>query len=87
MRAVAVLVLSGLAASAPLQCGSGDPESTERRGETPGEALYDLAQEFKARGDEDGWRRTLEYLKRRYPNSRFAVRAENDLERAERRIP
>jgi len=83
MRSLAALVVFGLFASAPLQCGGGDAESTERRSETPGEALYGLAQEFKARGDDDGWRRTLEYLKRRYPNSRFAVRAKNDLERVE----
>jgi TolA-binding protein len=82
MRVLAPLLLAALAASAPLQCGASDAESSERQSETPGEALYDLAQEFKAQGDEDGWRRTLEYLRRRYPNSRFAVRAQNELERA-----
>jgi hypothetical protein len=80
MRIVAALSLASLLGTAPLQCGS-DSESAEARTETPGEALYGLAQEFKARGDADGWRRTLEYLRRRYPNSRFAVRAKNDLER------
>lgn len=77
MRLVAAFVLVALG-GAPLQCSS-DPESSERRSETPGEALYGLAQEFKAKGDERSWRQTLEYLERRYPNSRFAVRARNDL--------
>ena len=80
MRIVAGLLLLSLLGRAPLQCGS-DAGSSERRAETPGEALYGLAQEFKTQGDVNGWRRTLEYLKRRYPNSRFAVRAKNDLER------
>jgi outer membrane protein assembly factor BamD (BamD/ComL family) len=87
MRLMPVLCLTSLLGYAPLQCGSGDADSIEQRTETPGEALYGLAQEFKSKGDTDGWRRTLEYLRRRYPNSRFAVRAKNDLAVAENGVP
>ena len=73
------LVLCAFALSgAPLQCGS-EPEHDLRREETPGEALYGLAGQFKTRGDERAWRTTLEYLIARYPNSRFAGMAESDL--------
>jgi hypothetical protein len=41
--------------------------------------LYDLATEFKTQGGTHGWRTTLEYLVRRYPNSRFALRAKDEL--------
>ena len=61
-----------------MQCAS-DPEPEMRRWEEPGEALYGLARQFKAKGDEAAWRATLEYLVARYPNSRFAPRAREDL--------
>lgn len=77
LRLLAVpLVLS--IAIAPYQCGH-DPDPSKRREETPGEALYALAQDFHAKGDEKAWRTTLEYLVSRYPSSRFAVAAKQDL--------
>lgn len=63
---------------APFQCPS-EPDPASAREERPGEALYGLAQEFREAGDEDAWRRTLEHLVRRYPSSRFAVTAREDL--------
>jgi outer membrane protein assembly factor BamD (BamD/ComL family) len=72
-----VLCLAALA-HAPLQCAS-EPDPTLRRHETPGEALYGLAQKFHEQGNETAWRETLEYLIDRYPNSRFAARARQDL--------
>ena len=66
---------------APMQCAS-EPNPAERRYETPGEALYGLADQFKAKGDQGAWRSTLEYLVARYPNSRFAKMAKDDLEAA-----
>ena len=75
---LAVWVLAALAGQAPLQCAS-DPEPELRRYETPGEALYELATQFKAKGDEKAWRTTLEYLIARYPNSRHAEMARSDL--------
>jgi TolA-binding protein len=50
-----------------------------RKYETPEEALYDLATRFKREHQRDAWRSTLEYLIERYPNSRYAVRAKEDL--------
>ena len=81
VRALATLLVALGLSGAPLQCAS-DPDPELRRYETPGEALYGLAQQFKAKGDEEAWRATLEYLIARYPNSRFAVTARSDLEQA-----
>jgi hypothetical protein len=81
VRALATLVVALGLGGAPLQCAS-EPEPELRRYETPGEALYGLAQQFKAKGDEAAWRATLDYLIARYPNSRFAVTARHDLEEA-----
>lgn len=78
MRALAPLVLSASIAWAPFQCPS-DPDPEKRREETPGEALYDLAQEFGKAGDREAKVRTLEYLVRKYPRSRHAVDAAREL--------
>ena len=78
VRMLAVAVLSALLGQAPLQCAS-DPDPELRRYETPGEALYELAGQFKAKGDQKAWRTTLEYLISRYPNSRHAEMARLDL--------
>jgi hypothetical protein len=78
VRIAALLVASALLGQAPLQCAS-DPDDSLRRYETPGEALYDLANQFKAKGDDKAWRTTLEYLIARYPNSRHAEAARVDL--------
>jgi len=67
---------------APLQCQS-EPNPDERRYETPGEALYELARRFKKAGDDKAWRETLEYLVERYPNSRHALMAKDDLGRGD----
>jgi hypothetical protein len=58
---------------APYQCGKA-PERSVRE-ETPGEALYGLAQKMKADGDEQGYRTTLRYIVARYPSSRYAAAA------------
>jgi outer membrane protein assembly factor BamD (BamD/ComL family) len=78
VRILTALTLAFSFANAPLQCAS-EPEHSLRREETPGEALYGLAQQFKAKGNEQAWRQTLEYLVARYPNSRFAEMARQDL--------
>ena len=70
-------LLSGLA-SAPFQCSS-EADPSEAIEETPGEALYGLAQRFREEGDEAAWRRTLQYLIKQYPSSRFATMAKRDL--------
>lgn len=77
MRLATLLVLAALS-NAPLQCAS-DPEPEMRRYETPGEALYELAARLESQGNQEGWKTTLGYLIERYPNSRFAARARDDL--------
>lgn len=77
LRLTAPLLLS--LALAPYQCAR-EPDAASRREETPGEALYGLAEDFRARGDEEARRATLEFLIERYPSSRFAVSARADLD-------
>ena len=77
--AAAHFICLALLGYAPLQC-SRDPDPKLRRYETPGEALYGLAAQFKSKGDLAAWRTTLEYLVARYPNSRFAKMARDDLD-------
>lgn len=77
-RAVSVMLLLGIfSGHAPYQCGR-STEATARE-ETPGEALYHVAQKLHAEGDEQGYRTTLRYIVERYPSSRFAVAARADL--------
>jgi len=72
------LVIAGLlSGDAPYQCGKAPDRSV--REETPGEALYHLAQKLKAEGDEQGYVSTLRYIVVRYPASRFAIAARTDL--------
>lgn len=79
MRAVLALAVSALLGGAPLQCAGEPDEPALRRYETPPEALWDLAERFSAAGDVAGRRRTLEFLVERYPSSRFAHRAREEL--------
>ncbi|MBI2394728.1 MAG: hypothetical protein HYV09_34485 [Deltaproteobacteria bacterium] len=72
-RGVITFVAAALLGTAPYQCKSNDPERA--RDETPGEALWLLCGRFAAAGDDDGARRTLDYLIERYPSSREAKRA------------
>ncbi len=74
---MALLFASTFAGYAPYQCGKSPDKSV--REETPGEALYALAQKLKAEGDEQGYKTTLRYIVARYPSSRFAAAAQSDL--------
>jgi len=78
MRLVLLAMTSALLAQAPLQC-SREPEPELRKYETPPDALYDLAGRFRAEGNVRAYRETLGYLVERYPNSRHAVRAKEEL--------
>ncbi|HVW28594.1 MAG TPA: hypothetical protein VHC69_24685 [Polyangiaceae bacterium] len=78
MRPFALALGAALFAQAPLQC-SRDPGPELGREETPPEALYGLATRFKAKGDVPAYRDTLSYLVERYPSSRFAVMAKDEL--------
>ena len=74
---MALLIATSVSGYAPYQCGKAPDKSV--REETPGEALYALAQKLKSEGDEQGYRTTLRYIVTRYPSSRFAAAAQADL--------
>lgn len=61
---------------APLQCGGGSKELP--REESAGDALYNLAMDFRAKGNEEAAKDTLRYLVEHYPSNRHvpAARAE-----------
>jgi hypothetical protein len=67
----------GSSLGAPLQCGSGS-EPSVRREDSAGDALYGLAQDFRAKGNEAAAQDTLRYLVDHYPSNRHvpAARAE-----------
>ena len=73
----AALVFAFALIYAPYQCGKGADRAA--REETPGEALYALAQKMKTEGDDRGYRTTLRYIVDRYPSSRYAATARIDL--------
>lgn len=64
---------------APFQCAS-DPDPSRRLEDTPAEALWSLAERFRAQGDEDARRVALAELVERYPTSAEAQRARLVLE-------
>ncbi len=64
-----------------MQCQS-EPPPEQRRYEHPPEALYRLARRFDKDGERRAWRITLETIIERYPNSREAVMAKDDLAHA-----
>jgi hypothetical protein len=75
----ATALLLGSLATAPFQCAR-DPDPDKAMEEEPGEALYDLAEQFRERGAESARISTLRYLVEHYPSSRFAARARQELD-------
>jgi hypothetical protein len=73
------IALLGSVASAPAQCGR-DPDPETATEEGPGEALFGLAEQFREQGNVESRKSTLLYIVKRYPSSRFAARAVQDLE-------
>lgn len=63
---------------APLQC-SRTPDPSLQREESPGDALWALANDFRAHGNESASTETLRFLVQRYPSSRFAPAARERL--------
>ena len=79
MRVLLPLLLAAASAVlAPMQCQS-DPPPEQNRYEHPPEALYALGKRLRAQGEVKAWRITLETIIERYPNSREAVMAKDDL--------
>jgi hypothetical protein len=68
------LVVASL--GAPLQCGSGSDVPHE---DSAGDALYNLAQDFRAKGNEQAAKETLRYLVEHYPSNRHAPAAREEL--------
>lgn|GEM_PF-4299028 len=77
---IVCLALAGLlgAAAAPMQCPTTDREPLVAEPDAP-EECYGLAERLRERGDFDGWRTALEYVIERFPDSRWAARARDDL--------
>lgn len=71
---------AALVSVAPLQCGH-TPDAELREDETPGDALWQLAQRFEKQHDQAAERQTLQYLVERYPASRWAGPARDELAR------
>jgi hypothetical protein len=61
-----------------MQCAK-ERDPALRRDDDPGEALYDLAQDFKVKGNTSSYRDTLHFIVLRYPSSRRAVAARAEL--------
>ncbi len=77
-RSLVLVASLASAVTAPIQCGhEGDPAL--RTDESPADALWDLAQKFREAHDEAAAAKTLEYLVERYPASRWAVAAREQL--------
>jgi len=64
--------------SAPMQCRH-EPDPNLRREDSAGDALYALAQDFRAKGNEDSAKQTLRYLVEHYPSNRHAPEAKEEL--------
>lgn len=79
------LALAGLlgAAAAPMQCPATDREPLVAEPDAP-EECYGLAERLRERGDLEGWRTALEYVIERFPDSRWAARARDDLRQGPR---
>jgi outer membrane protein assembly factor BamD (BamD/ComL family) len=76
------LALAAVAlALAPLQCPHQN-DAAHCWDDAPGDGLWDLAQKFRADHDDAAARRTLEFLVERYPSSRYAPAAREELARS-----
>ncbi len=70
-------VLAGLG-TAPLQCKH-ERDPSLRLEDTAGDALWELAADFRKKGNEAAAKDTLRYLVERYPSSRYAPAARAEL--------
>ena len=72
------MLLLASTATAPLQCAkTRDPNL--RMEDDASQVLYDLAEVFHKKGEEHGRAETLAFLIARYPSSRYAEMARQDL--------
>ncbi|MEI7891493.1 MAG: hypothetical protein WCI05_00295 [Myxococcales bacterium] len=78
---IRLLTISSLAAAlsiAPVQCRR-EPDPTLSREDTGGDALWKLAEKFRAEKNEGATRDTLRFLIDRYPSNRHAAEARQEL--------
>ena len=78
VRALVGPLVAAAFAMAPLQCRH-DTDAAHCWDDAPGDGLWDLAQKFRDQHDEAGARRTLGFLVERYPSSRHAPAAREQL--------
>lgn len=69
--------------NAPLQCAR-EPDPSLRREDTAGDALWDLAETFREKGDLKAEKETLSFLATRYPSNRHALAAKERLTQLEK---
>jgi hypothetical protein len=77
VKALALVV--GLSVTAPLQCAR-DPDPNARLEDTAGDALWNLAQDFRAKHNDAAANDTLRYLVDKYPSNRHAPAARDELQ-------
>ncbi|MCL2779259.1 MAG: hypothetical protein FWD73_14785 [Polyangiaceae bacterium] len=83
--ALAGALLAALS-GAPMQC-SRHPSPELRTEDSAGDALWGLAQNFRAKGNEQAARETMRFLVERYPSNRHAPAARAELENSDASPP
>jgi len=78
-RALAIGVLAAALGGAPLQCGGGHSDPALRTEDSAGDALWKLAMDFRAKGNEDACKQTLRFLVEHYPSNRHVPAAKIEL--------
>jgi hypothetical protein len=76
--AIGATLMVGMFGGAPMQC-SRSPDPDMRREDTAGDALWDLAEDFKAKGNDDARKQTLRFLVEKYPSNRHVPAAREEL--------
>jgi len=78
----AALLAAGMLALAlaPMQCAKKYDDGL-RREDSAGDGLWSLSEDFRAKGDEQSSLATLRYLVKRYPTSRRAPKAKEELDK------
>jgi hypothetical protein len=75
---IGTTLVVALLGNAPMQC-SRSPDPENRREDTAGDALWDLAEDFLAKGNDDARKQTLRFLVEKYPSNRHAPAAREEL--------
>jgi Tfp pilus assembly protein PilF len=79
IRIVTAGALLAALGNAPLQCGHNSSDPNLRREDDSGDALYALAQDFRAKGNDAAAKDTLRFLVEHYPSNRHATAARAEL--------